>query len=293
MVKAQENAFLPEHMREPLSFSDEEKETSAYYPLFEVPFWTGQIEDKKAIPNILPHFKKGHSSDLMGGTTVKEDKHLFPGGRSWNIVDSRTRLSVPQSNGINIKDDSRSEEFVGEIQKECGRILQNSPENHTILNDQIAITGAYVNHLPAGCCLEPNIAPNNELIGLLILETPPMTGELYFQDPAWIAKTMANHSSSGGTFPSPEVTQQFSFDDGQIFLFPAWLPMSITNHRKIDDPDNTGIWFVTLRISTRTRFLDPAVIISDNQEEAEDIYRQVLEERNEYREKLEALGELN
>jgi len=293
MVKAQESAFLPEHMRGSLSFSDEEKEASTYYPLFEVPFWTGQMEDKKAIPDILKHFKKSHSADEMGGSGSREDQHSFPGGRSWNIVDSRTRLSRPQSNGINITDDSRSKAFVETLQKECGRILQSSPEGHSIFQDYVAISGAYVNHMPAGCCLEQNIAPNNELIGLLILETPPMTGELYFQDPAWIAKSMTSHNPSGGTFPSPEVTQHFSFDESQLFLFPSWMPMSMTNHRKIDDPDNTGIWFITLRISLRTRSLDPAVIISDAQEEAEEIYQQVIAERNEYRHKLEVLGELN
>lgn len=293
MVKPQGLAFLPEHMREGLSFTDEEKEASTYYPLFEVPFWTSQMEDRKAISEVLPHFKKSQAADVIGGASTKEDQQSFPGGRSWNIVDSRTRLSMPQSNGINITDDSFCKQFLETLQKECSRILQHSPEKHTIHHDHIAISGAYVNYLPAGCCLEQNIAPNNELIGLLILETPPMTGELYFQDPAWITKSMSSHNISGSTFPSPEVTQHFSFDESQLFLFPSWMPMSMTNHRKINDPENTGIWFMTLRISIRSRPLNPAVVISDAQEESEYIYKQLLEERNEYKEKLEALGELN
>tara|TARA_E500000331_G_C17219338_1_gene697333 strand:+ start:498 stop:1379 length:882 start_codon:yes stop_codon:yes gene_type:complete len=293
MVKPQGLAFLPEHMRGGLSFTDEEKEASTYYPLFEVPFWTSQMEDRKAISEVLPHFKKSQSADVIGGASTKEDQQSFPGGRSWNIVDSRTRLSTPQSNGNNITDDSFCKQFLETLQKECSRILQHSPEKHTIHHDHIAISGAYVNYLPAGCCLEQNIAPNNELIGLLILETPPMTGELYFQDPAWITKSMSSHNISGSTFPSPEVTQHFSFDESQLFLFPSWMPMSMTNHRKINDPENTGIWFMTLRISIRSRPLNPAVVISDAQEESEYIYKQLLEERNEYKEKLEALGELN
>jgi len=67
--------------------------------------------------------------------------------------------------------------------------------------------------------------------------------------------------------------------------------MSIANNRKVDDPTNTGIWFVSLRISTRNRFLNPAVVIHDQQKEADDIVNQLITERDAYRERLEALGE--
>ena len=294
MVAPQEDTFLPEYMREPLTFTDKEKEASTYHPLFEVPLWTGEIQDKKEIPSLLTHFKKSHSaSDMTVGYGTKEDQHLHPGGRRWNIVDSRTRVPTTQSNGINILDDGVCKSFVQTIQEECSRILKHSPEEHTIHYDQIAISGAYVGHLPPGGCLEQTIAPNNELVGLLILETPPMTGELYFQDPAWIAKSMTSHSTTSHSFPSPEVTQQFSFDEGQFFLYPSWLPISMTNNRKVDDPDNTGIWFINLRISFRTRTLDPVVIISDVQTEAEKIYQQVSKDNHKYQQKLEELGELN
>ena len=294
MVAPQEDTFLPEYMRKPLAFTDEEKKASTYYPLFEVPLWTSQIEDKEAIPQVLTHFKKAHSpDDINEGFGSREDQHSHPGGRRWNIVDGRTRVPMPQSNGINLLIDGDARSFVETIQKECTRILEQSPANHAIHQDQIAISGAYVGYLPPGGCLEQTIAPNNELVGLLILETPPMTGELYFQDPAWITKSMTSHSTAGNTYPSPEVTQQFSFDAGQFFLYPSWLPVSMTNNRKVDDPSNTGIWFVNLRISLRNRILDPAVIISDAEHMAEDTYQQILKERNEFEHKLKALGELD
>lgn len=294
MVAPQEDTFMPDYLRKPLAFTDEEKKASAYYPLFEVPLWTSEIQDKEAIPQVLTHFKKAHTTNHINENYgSREDQHSHPGGRRWNIVDSRTRLSTPQCNAINLLDDGESRSFIKTIQKECTRILEHSPESHSIHYDQLAISGAYVGLLPPGCCLEQTIAPNNELVGLLILETPPMTGELYFQDPAWIAKSMTSHSTAGNTYPAPEVTQQFSFDEGQFFIYPSWLPISMTNHRKIDDPANTGIWFVSLRFSLRTRILDPAVIISDTEREAEATYQQILEERNEFEHKLEALGELD
>ena len=292
MVKPQEDTFLPEYMRESIDFTAEEKEASAYYPLFEVPFWTSNIQDKKAIPAVLEHFKMSHNgSNFENAGRSREDQISFPAGRPWNIIQSRTRLSIPQSNGVNLLDDGYVQPFLETVKQECVRILQHSPKDHFIHRDQLAISGAYVGFLPPGCCLEQNIAPNNELVGLLILETPPMTGELSFQDPAWITKSMTLHNADGSTFPSPEVTQDFSFDEGQIFLYPSWLPMSIANNRKVDDPTNTGIWFVSLRISTRNRFLNPAVVIHDQQKEADDIYKQVVIERDKYRDKLQALGE--
>lgn len=297
MVKPQQDQCLPEYLRRPVAFTDEEKENSTYYPLFEVPFWAGEIEDNKAVVRALDLLKPSHQrynmSNKDGDAT---DQHSFPGGRPWNIIDSRTRASVVDSNGINILDDETTTPFVEEIQKNITKMLQHSPEKHSIHEDQIAISGAYVGHLPPGRCLEQTIAPNNELVGLLILETPADTGELYFQDPAWITKTMTTHHGSGSIFPSSEVTQHFAFDEGQIFLYPSWLPMSLANHRKMEDPNNTGIWFLSIRISTRIRSLNPAVIASDKQEELENLenaFKKVEAERDEYRNKLDKLGELD
>ena len=112
MVAPQEDTFLPEYMRKPLAFTDEEKKASAYHPLFEVPLWTSQIEDKEAIPQVLTHFKKAHSpDDINEGFGSREDQHSHPGGRRWNIVDGRTRVPMPQSNGINLLIDKDVTDF--------------------------------------------------------------------------------------------------------------------------------------------------------------------------------------
>tara|TARA_B100000579_G_scaffold219183_1_gene179241 strand:+ start:3078 stop:3959 length:882 start_codon:yes stop_codon:yes gene_type:complete len=293
MVKEQES-FLPEYMRGQTEFTPEEKDASAYYPIFEVPLWTGQMSNPREITELMPHLKMSHTGSPMttsGGDRMEQTS--FPGGRPWSISETSTLSKVAESNCVNIMNDHECKQFVENIQKTCADILQHSPSDHIVHRDQIALTGVYVGLLPPGCALDLNIAPNNELVGLLILETPPMTGDLYFQDPAWITKTIVNHNASGNAFPCPEVTKQFSFDPSQVFLYPSWLPMSMTNGRRLDDPENDGIWFATIRLATRNRFLHPAVVTHDEDRMHEAMYDQVLQERDEYKKKLEELGELS
>jgi len=293
MVKEQDT-FLPEHMRGQIQFMPEEKEDSTYYPLFEVPLWTGQIKEIKEIPQILTHLKKSHNgSPMTSGGGSREDQMSFIGGRPWNIIEAASLTRVAESNNVNLMDDSYCKQFVKNIQTACVDILQDSPSDHIIHQDQIALTGVYAGLLPPGCALELTIVPNNELVGLLILETPPMTGELYFQDPAWITKSIVSHNVTGNSFPAPEVTQQFSFDPYQMFLYPSWLPMSMTNGRRLDDPENEGIWFAAIRLATRNRFLHPAVVTHDKDRVDEKIYEQAIKERDQYRKQLEELGELD
>lgn len=244
----------------------EKQNAFSYLSLFETPFWTDRIEDVSILPKIVEHAKQSHADNSLNDATLGEygDKMTRVGGRPKNLPYDYNDRSL-ESNGVSLFDDKAYEELMISLQKDCVRILSNTPENKSrdLRKDMIAVSNATTCSLRPYKRMMPHISPNNELKGMLILDSPVNSGELHVQDPAWIAKSMTSHGLDCNSFPGPEVSKRFSFNSGQIFIFPAWLEFSLINNKPAEDEDNDGIWFVLFNLASRIRSLNPSVVFSD------------------------------
>ena len=72
------------------------------------------------------------------------------------------------------------------------------------------------------CFVPEHIHSNSLLSGIYYTKTPENCGDVVFRDPSWVAKSVCN--PNGSQFPSGGTNQNFTPNEGDLLLFPSWLP---------------------------------------------------------------------
>lgn len=97
----------------------------------------------------------------------------------------------------------------------------------------VSFVNSWVTIYPPGTYVPEHIHSNSLLSGVFYAKVPKDCGNLIFKDPASVAKTMSigdiNH------FPTVKTMYTHTVEEGQMVIFPSWLPHLTETNRSGDD----------------------------------------------------------
>jgi uncharacterized protein (TIGR02466 family) len=77
---------------------------------------------------------------------------------------------------------------------------------------------------PPGAYVPQHTHSNCVLSGVFYVKAPKNCGNIVFQDPSWVAKSMIYNKNN--EFPKDQTRYDVSPEDGMMIIFPSWLPHS-------------------------------------------------------------------
>lgn len=110
----------------------------------------------------------------------------------------------------------------------------------TMLSDTHDVTGMRIANMwttiyPKGAFVPQHIHSYFEVSGVYYVAAEQECGDIVFQDPAWVAKTMNIKGAGKTIFPGPPTKFSYSPNPGDMLLFPSWLPHSTKPNKSDSD----------------------------------------------------------
>lgn len=180
--------------------------------LFSVPLLSGnsnnsEIRDK--ICNLAYEFK--NSRQEAGLVSHEWDKHTIT--NDLNKFDEYGVTSYYSKNLVKEVEWQEASNFILDF----ARTMLS-----TVCEDTIGIGNMWTTIYPQNAHVPLHIHDNGLLSGVFYAKADKDCGDIVFEDPAYIAKTMRNRGLKN--FPSVNTKYTYPVKAGDMIIFPSWLP---------------------------------------------------------------------
>ena len=128
------------------------------------------------------------------------------------------KYGVTSFNSGSLLDDPDWKEVISFIYS-FANTMTSSVNNTT---GKMSIINSWVTIYPPGAYVPEHIHSNSMLSGVFYAKVPENAGNLVFKDPAAVAKTMCIRKYT--EFPTVATTHVHKVEEGQMVIFPSWLP---------------------------------------------------------------------
>lgn len=194
--------------------------------IFPTPIWSGHIENEDIL-------QKAEELAYNFRDEVKEAGVVSQGWDDKEITDDRLlfdKKGVTSFYSDNLATNEKWEEITDFIINMAGTMLSDT---HDVTGMRIA--NMWTTIYPKGAFVPQHIHSYFEVSGVFYVKAPENCGDIVFQDPAWVAKTMNIKGANKGTFPGPGTKWSHSPTAGDMLLFPSWLPHSTKQNESEED----------------------------------------------------------
>ena len=188
--------------------------------LFQVPLWVGSVEDDDLIESAKTLAYKFR--DRPGEKGLVSD--------SWNRGEKSTERERQDKQGVtsfyseNLVANKEWDENLTKIVTYAGGLLSDTHELDLLKGMRVG--NAWVTIYPQEAYVPQHIHAGFWVSGVYYVKAEESCGEIIFQDPAWLAKSMTISSNDLVPlgFPAPPTGYQYAPKTGDLLLFPSWLP---------------------------------------------------------------------
>lgn len=99
--------------------------------------------------------------------------------------------------------------------------------------EQLSFINSWVTIYPPGTNVPEHVHSNSLLSGVFYAKVPENAGNLLFKDPSAVAKTM--YITAYNQFPTVNTVYTHAVEEGQMVIFPSWLPHLTEKNRSNED----------------------------------------------------------
>ena len=193
--------------------------------IFQTPLLIGKsdnVEICKKICELALKFKENAS-----------DARLVSDG--WNYVKRSSsqedfeRFGVTSFNSGSLTDNPEWKDVLGFLYDFASTMIASVNTS----SSAVAFINSWVTIYPPGTYVPEHIHANSMLSGIFYARVPEGAGNLILKDPASVAKTMFIRDYWG--FPTVQTVHTHTVEEGQMIIFPSWLPHMTELNRSTGD----------------------------------------------------------
>lgn len=186
--------------------------------IFPTPLWVGSIGDSDLVEScqqLAYKFRdqpgeKGLVSDSWSKGETSADK------------ERQDQKGVTSFYSENLVANSEWDENLTKLVQASGGMLSDT-HGGDMLNG-MRMGNAWVTIYPEGGFVPQHIHSGFWVSGVFYAKAEKDCGEICFQDPGWLPKSMTIAASDVGPFPGPPAMYNYTPTTGDLVLFPSWLP---------------------------------------------------------------------
>ena len=197
--------------------------------IFPTPLWVGSVDDSELIESsqqLAYQFRdqpgeKGLVSESWSKGETSADK------------ERQGQKGVTSFYSENLVANSEWDQNLTKLVQASGGMLSDT--HGADMLDCMRIANAWVTIYPQGGFVPEHIHSGFWVSGVFYAKAEKDCGEIRFQDPAWVAKSMTIAANNVGPFPGPPAEFKFTPTTGDLLLFPSWLPHSTIKNTSGED----------------------------------------------------------
>ena len=186
--------------------------------LFQTPLWVGSVGDSDLIESSQQLARQFR--DQPGEKGLVSDS--WSKGETSDDLDTQNKKGVTSFYSENLVANSDWDLNLTKLVDAAGGMLLDTHPPEMIKGMRMA--NAWVTIYPQGGFVPEHIHAGFWVSGVFYAKAEKGCGDIAFKDPGWLAKAMAMHTNTVGSFPGPPSSYNYSPVTGDILLFPSWLP---------------------------------------------------------------------
>jgi uncharacterized protein (TIGR02466 family) len=199
------------------------EQNSFFVPIFQTPLLIGtssNLEIRSKIISLVETFKNNEKNAKLVSDKWGEEKSSYD-----NSDVDKYGITTFQTKNLLI--DPEWADVISFIADFSGTMLSSMTKNTSFKFSNIWAT-----FYPPGAYVPQHTHSNCALSGVFYVKAPKNCGNIVFQDPSWVAKSMIYNKNA--EFPKDQTRYDVSPEDGMMIIFPSWLPHSTKKNLSTD-----------------------------------------------------------